>query len=50
MLNPNRPTALRRPAWRTPVGAAQTEKKIGDVELTASGCFRRTANDFERIG
>ena len=49
MLNPNRPTALRRPAWRTPVGAAQTEKKIGDVELTATGFVRMTPEGWRKL-
>ncbi|WP_167706606.1 hypothetical protein [Sphingobium fuliginis] len=45
-----RSTAARyRPAWRAPVGETRTEKKIGDCEVTATGCFRRTADGFERI-
>ena len=49
MLNPNRPTALRRPAWRTPVGPAHTEKKIGEVELTTGGFARMTPEGWRKL-
>lgn len=44
-----RSTAARyRPAWRTPAGETRTQKKVGDVELAATGCFRLTTNGFVR--
>jgi len=45
-----RSTAARyRPAWRTPTGEARTVKNVGDVEMSATGSFRRTKDGFERI-
>lgn len=45
-----RPATRYRPAWRTPVGETRTEKKVGDVEVATNGCFRNTADGFQRIG
>lgn len=46
-----RSTAARyRPAWRVAVGQTRTEKKVGDVEMTARGFERLTADGFRRIG
>ena len=50
MQTMNRSTAARyRPAWRVPVGETRTEKKIGDVKMTARGFERLTAEGFRRI-
>ena len=46
-----RSTAARfRPAWRTPAGEARTVKNVGDVEMTARGFERLTADGFKKIG
>jgi hypothetical protein len=46
-----RSTAARyRPAWRVPVGETRTVKNVGDVEMTARGFERLTADGFKRIG
>lgn len=44
-----RPTARFRPAWRMPVGETRTTKKLGDVEMTATGFERLTSEGFKRI-
>ncbi|MES2173892.1 MAG: hypothetical protein V4523_08080 [Pseudomonadota bacterium] len=46
-----RSTAARyRPAWRTPIGHVRTEKAVGDVEMTATGFERLTAQGFVKEG
>ena len=45
-----RSTAARyRPAWRAPVENNRTEKKIGDVEMTARGFERLTVDGFQPV-
>ena len=44
-----RPATRYRPAWRTEVGEMRTAKKIGDVEMTATGFERLTPEGFKRI-
>lgn len=51
MQTMTRSTAARyRPAWRVPVGETRTVKNVGDVEMTARGFERLTADGFRRIG
>jgi len=47
---PRSTAASYRPAWRTPAGEARTVKNVGDVEMTARGFERLTADGFKRIG
>ncbi len=45
-----RSTAARyRPAWRVPVGETRTVKNVGDVEMTARGFERLTAEGFQPV-
>lgn len=45
-----RSTAARyRPAWRAPVGETRTVKNVGDVEMTARGFERLTADGFQPV-
>ncbi|WP_311271337.1 hypothetical protein [Sphingobium sp. WCS2017Hpa-17] len=49
MTTPRSVAARYRPAWREPVGQTRTEKKIGDVEITATGTYRQMASGWERV-
>lgn len=49
-IDPRRPATRFRPTWRLPItGPAHTIKKLGDVEITATGFARLTDGGFERI-
>ena len=50
MQTVTRSTAARyRPAWRTPAGEARTVKNVGDIEMTARGFERLTADGFQPV-
>jgi len=45
-----RSTAARyRPAWRVPIGETRPVKNVGDVEMTARGFERLTAEGFQPV-